>query len=442
MAFSSDQSRPLAIAVIGAGITGLSAAWLLSQARHQVTLYEKDARLGGHANSVELPGQSLRVDTGFIVYNEANYPNFTALMAELGVATQEADMSFAASLQGGRIEYASNDLAAFLGGGRNLFSVRFWSMALDIVRFYKSAKADIARGGEGRTLGAYLDARGYGEAFQCDHILPMAAAIWSSSLTDMRAYPLEAFVRFFSNHGLLRLANQPAWRTIAGGSRMYVDALRDRLQAEIVTGRAICRVTPLIGGVEVRDARGEARMFDRVLIASHSDQALAMLANPDAEQRRILSAVPYRTNRAVLHTDASFMPRRRGTWASWNYVGESAQEGCAITYWMNRLQSLRTPAPLFVTLNPTREPEGVLWDGAYEHPCFSVDALRAQRDIWSIQGRGGVWFAGAWLGAGFHEDGLQAGLAAAEAMGGARRPWSVAAESSRLALPSVLADAA
>ena len=189
---------------MGAGITGLSAAWLLSQGGHKVTLFEKDARLGGHANSVALPGRALCVDTGFIVYNEANYPNFTALMAELGVATQEADMSFAASLQGGRVEYASNDLAAFLGGGRNLLSPRFWSMALDIVRFYKTAKADVDRGGETRTLGAYLDARGYGEAFQCDHILPMAAAIWSSS--PICAYPLEAFVRFFNRPA----AGQPA----------------------------------------------------------------------------------------------------------------------------------------------------------------------------------------------------------------------------------------
>lgn len=442
MAFSTEQSPSRTIAVIGAGISGLSAAWLLSRTAHSVTLYEKDDRLGGHANSVVLPHGRQHVDTGFIVYNEANYPNFTALMAELGVATQEADMSFAASLQGGRIEYASNDLAAFLGGGRNLLSARFWSMALDIVRFYKSAKADVAAGAESRTLGAYLDARGYSEAFQCDHILPMAAAIWSSSLTDMRAYPLEAFVRFFSNHGLLRLANQPAWRTIVGASHVYVGALRAQLRAEVVTGRAVTQVTPGPGGVEVRDASGSVRVYDRVLIAAHADQALAMLANPDAEQRRLLSAVPYRTNRAVLHSDASFMPRRRGTWASWNYVGENAGEGCAITYWMNRLQSLETPAPLFVTLNPARTPKGVLWEGEYEHPCFSLSALSAQREIWSIQGKGGIWFAGAWLGAGFHEDGLQAGLAAAEAIGGVRRPWSVAAESGRLAMPQTLADAA
>ncbi|HRE45295.1 MAG TPA: FAD-dependent oxidoreductase [Terricaulis sp.] len=430
------------MAVIGAGVSGLSAAWLLSQAGHKVTLFEKEERLGGHANSVAAPNLPLPVDTGFIVFNEANYPNFTALMAELGVPTQEADMSFAASLQGGRIEYASNDLGAFLGGGRNLLSIRFWSMLCDIVRFYKSAEADVARGEEGRTLGAYLDARGYGEAFQCDHILPMAAAIWSSSLTDMRAYPLEAFVRFFSNHGLLRLANQPKWRTIIGGSGVYVQKLCDRINAEIIRGAPVRQVAPCLGGVDVRDARGQIRRFDRVLIAAHADQALDMLANPDAQQRRLLSAVPYRANRAVLHSDPSFMPRARRAWASWNYVAEAADGGCSITYWMNRLQNLQTAAPLFVTLNPSREPEGTLWDGCYEHPCFSVEALRAQREIWAVQGRGGVWFAGAWLGAGFHEDGLQAGLAAAEAMGGARRPWSVAAESARLALPADLAEAA
>lgn len=438
---SAADDSPLSIAVVGAGISGLSAAWLLSQ-RHLVTLYEAEGRLGGHANtvSVEMGRQRIDVDTGFIVYNEQNYPNLTALFSHLEVETLQSDMSFAVSLGEGRMEYSSNDLLSFLGNGRNLLSRRFWLMTMDLVRFYRQASREMEwlKDAEHLTLGEYLDSNGYSHAFQFDHLLPEAASIWSSSVKHMRDYPACAFVRFFDNHGLLKLRDRPRWRTVTGGSQSYVSALRRSMQAGVRSCSPVKKVRPVLNGAEVIDGGGAVRRFDKVLIATHSDHALAMLDERGAEQREVLAAIPYRNNWAVLHSDASLMPRRRRTWASWNYVGHgAASEGCAVTYWMNRLQDLETPRPLFVTLNPEREPDRstVLWQGSYDHPVFTPAALAAQRKMWSLQGRGNIWFAGAWLGAGFHEDGLQSGLAAAEAMGGVRRPWIVPDESGRLHLP-------
>lgn len=431
----------LSIAMIGAGISGLSAAWLLSR-RHDVTLFEADHRLGGHSNTVEVEvaGQPVGVDTGFIVYNEQNYPNLTALFAHLDVPTRRSDMSFAVSLADGDMEYSSNNLLSFLGNGRNLLRRRFWLMSLDLMRFYRQASREIEwlKHAEHLTLGDYLDQSGYSESFQLDHLLPEAAAIWSSSAKNMREYPACAFVRFFDNHGLLSIVNRPRWRTVEGGSQTYVSLLRRSTAAEFRIGAAVESVRSLPKGVELRDRSGQIQRFDKVLIATHSDQALALLTEPETEHREVLSAIPYRTNRAVLHTDPSLMPRRRGTWASWNYVGHgAASEGCAVTYWMNRLQGLDSPRPLFVTLNPDREPDpaSVLWEGSYDHPAFTPAAIAAQRRVWALQGRGNIWFAGAWLGAGFHEDGLQAGLAAAEQMGEVRRPWILPNESDRLHLP-------
>ncbi|MDO1558808.1 FAD-dependent oxidoreductase [Brevundimonas sp. 2R-24] len=438
---------PLSIAVIGSGVSGLSAAWLLSK-RHRVTLFEKDARLGGHTHTVTADTEDgpVCVDTGFIVFNEGNYPNLTALLRHLGVASKASDMSFAVSVDGGRLEYSSNDLKAFIGGGRNLFSPRFWSMTRDLWRFYRQAPIEIAATAKGGiiTLGDYLDRKGYGEAFQRDHLLPQAAAIWSSSVSDMRQYPACAFVRFFENHGLLRFKGRPKWRTVEGGSQTYVRALQADWNVDVQTGRGAAQVRTQAGGVAVRDAEGREQVFDRVLLACHADQALDLLVEPDAEQAALLSAFRYSRNTAILHTDASLMPRRREAWSSWNYVGDARRsgEGCAVTYWMNRLQKLPTGAQLFVTLNPQRRPaaDRILWEGEWEHPCFSPEALVAQQRLWEIQGRGGVWFAGAHFGAGFHEDGLQAGLLAAEQMGGVRRPWIVPEESGRLYLPQPAAD--
>jgi predicted NAD/FAD-binding protein len=434
-----DAATPLDIAVVGAGISGLAAAWLLA-ARHRVTLYEADARLGGHSHTVDVVvgGVPVAVDTGFIVYNEPAYPNLTALFAHLGVATRPSEMSFAVSLDGGALEYSGSDLRGLFAQRGNLVNLRFWSMLRDLLRFYRRAPLDAARAGL-MPLDEYLERNGYGRAFREDHLYPMAAAIWSTSAARIGRYPTEAFVRFCENHRLLTLGERPAWRTVAGGSREYVRRLAARLDGRVRTGRKALAVRRDPLGASVVTVPGDAgERHDHVVVATHADQALRLLADAGADERRLLGAFAYTHNRAVLHGDPALMPRRRAVWSSWNYAAErSRTEAPCVTYWMNRLQKIDAPQPLFVTLNPAREPRAdlVLRTETYEHPLFDAAAIRAQDALWSLQGRRRTWFCGAYFGAGFHEDGLQAGLAVAEALGGVRRPWSVANESARIRLP-------
>jgi predicted NAD/FAD-binding protein len=435
--------QPLKVAVIGSGVSGLSCAWLL-QGRHDVTVYEADPRIGGHSHTVEAAAgaDTIPVDTGFIVYNEANYPNLTALFRHLGVETQHAEMSFGVSLDGGALEYGSAHLGALLAQPGNLFKPRFWAMIADLVRFYREAPqalADLER--EPLTLGELLDRGGYGEAFQHDHLLPQVGAIWSTSPAGARDYPALALIRFFTNHGLLNLTTRPQWRTVAGGSRAYVAKLTAPFADRIRRDCAVVRVRRLIGGgVEVRDRQGHVERFDRVVIATHADQSLAMVEAPTAREQAILGAFRYSKNVAVLHSDAALMPRRRAAWSGWNHIGRRDQpDGFCVTYWMNRLQTLPRRRDLFVTLNPcvTPDPAKVIGSYMYDHPLFDTAALNAQRRLWSLQGVGGLWYCGAHFGAGFHEDGLQSGLAAAEHLSAdqpkpVRRPWSVADESGRI----------
>ncbi|NBB64973.1 FAD-dependent oxidoreductase [Pseudomonas sp. ODNR1LW] len=422
----------LRIAVVGSGIAALSCAWLLSK-RHEVTIYERDDRLGGHSNTVDVksPTGETAVDTGFIVFNDATYPNLIALFAHLGLETRATDMSFAVSLDQGRFEYAAPGLFA---QRRNFFRPRFWSMLKEILRFYRSAPADMAGSVDGDlTLGQYLKREGFSEAFRDDHLLPMAAAIWSSPAHTLMDYPAESFVRFCGNHGLLKLVGRPLWRTVVGGSRVYVEALARQIGDGVRLRRGVDQVRRVEGGVVVHDATGAEERFDHVVIGAHADQALAMLAEPTARERELLGAFRYSRNLTILHTDAGLMPRRRRAWASWNYIG--AEDGLCVTYWMNRLQGL-PGQDLFVTLNPPRPPAAgtLLRSELYEHPIFDPAAVKAQKQLWSLQGQGGVWFCGAHFGAGFHEDGLQSGLAVAEQLGGVRRPWTVENESGRIHL--------
>jgi predicted NAD/FAD-binding protein len=427
----APSARPLRIAVIGSGISALSAAWLLSN-RHKVVLYERAERLGGHSNTVtaRTPSGETAVDTGFIVFNDATYPNLIALLQHLGAPSRATDMSFAVSLDHGRFEYAA---PALFAQRRNVLRLRFWSMLGEILRFYRNAPRHLAGLVDSHlTLGDYLQREGFSEAFRDEHLLPIAAAIWSSPPDTLMQYPAEAFLRFCGNHGLLKLVGRPRWRTIEGGSRVYVERLA-RAIGDIRLECPVAAVSRHAGGVVIHDARGKAERFDHVVIGAHADQALAMLVKPTAEEREVLGAFRYSRNLTVLHTDAALMPRRRRAWASWNYIG--ADDGLCVTYWMNRLQGLRG-TDLFVTLNPPRppRPETLLRSELYEHPIFDAAAMRAQKRLWSLQGRGGVWFCGAHFGAGFHEDGLQAGLAVAEQLGGVRRPWTVADESGRIHL--------
>ena len=427
---NASPARPLRIAVVGSGISALSCAWLLSQ-RHEVVVYEKCDRLGGHTNTVDVrgPNGAVPVDTGFIVFNDATYPNLVALFHHLGLRSRATDMSFAVSLDEGRFEYAA---PALFAQRRNAFRPRFWNMLGEILRFYREAPAKLAGLADPElTLGDFLRREGFSEAFRDDHLLPMAAAIWSSPAHTLLDYPAHSFIRFCGNHGLLKLSGRPIWRTVEGGARAYVARMAQDLGDGVRLSREAARVRRTPGQVEVLDNHGRTERFDHVVIGAHADQALAMLAEPTERERSLLGAFRYSRNLTVLHSDAGLMPRRRRAWAAWNYIG--ADDGLCVSYWMNRLQGLPGP-DLFVTLNPPRppRPETLLRTEIYEHPIFDPAAVRAQKALWSLQGRGGVWFCGAHFGAGFHEDGLQSGLAVAEQLGGVRRPWTVDDENGRI----------
>lgn len=436
--FSFPAERRLKIAVIGTGIAGMSAAWLLNQ-RHRVTVYEREGRIGGHSNTVDAPSArgATPVDTGFIVYNERNYPNLSALFRHLGVPTKESEMSFAASLDDGGLEYSGTDLNGLLGQRRNIFSPRFWRMVTDLLRFYREAPQFLAEGRQAEiSLDAYLRRKGYGDAFIDDHLLPMGAAIWSTTAPEIRAYPAAAFIRFLDSHGLLNLRNRPQWRTVDGGSREYVKRLTEPYRERIRFGGARA-VRRMVAKVAVEDNAGAMEVYDHVVIAVHADEALRLLADADPLDKRLLGTWRYTSNRAVLHRDPTLMPKRRAVWSSWNFIssanGATGRNAC-VTYWMNRLQSLDAAEPLFVTLNPVREPapETIIREFAYTHPFFDRAALAAQGELWSLQGRRKTWFCGSYFGYGFHEDALQSGLAVAEQLGGLRRPWKVANESGRI----------
>ena len=429
--------KTLDIAVVGGGISGLSAAWLLG-GRHRVTLYEGEGRIGGHSHTV-MVGET-PVDTGFIVYNEPSYPNLTALFAHMDVPTKPAEMSFAVSLDEGRLEYSGTDLGGLFAQKRNLLRPRFWGMLRDLERFYRLAPKDLPGLGD-VGLGKYLDYLECGAGFREDHLYPMAAAIWSTPVRDIPDYPAAAFIRFCQNHGLLTLGARPQWRTVDGGSRAYVARLLAGVRGQVLTGQGVERIVRVEGGVDIT-SQGATRRFDHVVVAAHADQALAMLGDADEAERRLLGAMTYRPNETVLHSDTRAMPRRQRVWSSWNYASRGASHGGAqgpdlsVTYWMNRLQGLPETPPLFVTLNPLVEPDPALVHHrqTWHHPVFDAAAGKAQGQLWSLQGQRNTWFCGAYFGAGFHEDGLQAGLAVAEQLGGVRRPWVVEQESGRIQL--------
>ena len=437
---SFPDQRPSRIAVVGTGIAGMSAAWLLNQ-RHQITVYEKNDWIGGHSNTVDAPNgeDKTPVDTGFIVYNERSYPNLIALFDHLDVPTKFSDMSFAASLGGGAFEYAGTDLNGLLGQRSNIVRPRFWRMMRDVLKFYKEAPALLDDPTAGQlSLGDFLRNGNYSWSFIDDHLLPMGAAIWSTTAPEMEDYPAQAFIRFFESHGLLLLKNRPQWRTVDGGSRAYVERLtasyRDRIRKTGV--KAIKRFTDQ---VVIEDNDGEMETYDHVVIASHADEAYRLLDNPDFRETELLGTWRYTNNRAVLHSDQSLMPKRQRLWSSWNFIERDQggpDRGLCVTYWMNQLQSLRTQAPLFVTLNPVHEPVAgtVIREFDYTHPYFDRTALTSQGQLWRLQGHRRTWYCGSYFGYGFHEDALQSGLAVAEHLGGPRRPWSVNGENGRIHL--------
>ena len=429
--------KKIRIAVVGSGISGLSAAWLLSQ-RHDVTLFESEARLGGHSNTVVVRDEvrSVAVDTGFIVSNTWTYPNFTALMAYLDVAMTNTAMSFSVSAENGRYEYSGDTPATLLGTARQWVSPRHWRMIADLVRFYRSAERKAPLLPETMTLGQYLVQENYSETFMRRHILPMAGAIWSSTPDEVAAYPLRAFVRFFANHKLFALGNRPDWRTVTGGSQEYVKRLAADSRFAVRLSTPVSQVRRERGSALVTLHGGETLAFDAVVLATHADQALRLLGDPSPDERDLLRPFKTSANRVLLHRDPALMPRNRRFWSAWNYRGDDSgnDSRLAVTYWMNALQKLETSTQYFVSLNPQSDPAAGLTDGSwlYRHPLFNAETLAAQRDLWSLQGVNRTWFCGAWFGSGFHEDGLQAGLAVAEQLGGLSRPWRVADPSGRI----------
>ncbi|OAN52391.1 NAD/FAD-binding protein [Paramagnetospirillum marisnigri] len=417
------------IAVIGSGAGALGAAWALSR-HHDVTIFEQNAHLGGHANTVvisEADGRGVAVDTGFIVYNERTYPNLIRMFEQLAVPTKATDMSFGVSLDEGAMEYSGESLRGLFGQPLNLVRPRFLGMVADILRFYRNAPRLMAMAEPGPSLGEYLSANRYGDAFVQDHLLPMAAAIWSAPASTMLDFPAISFVRFCSNHGLLQLTDRPQWRTVIGGSREYIRRLTADMRHKARLNTPVLAIERHDAGVDVITGGGQRDRFDEVVIGAHADEALGLLARPSQDERRLLGAFGYQENLAVLHGDTALMPKRRKLWASWNYMGRTGPDGArhlCVSYWMNRLQSLETETPVIVTLNPITppRPEMVHASFVYHHPMFDGAAMAAQGQLASIQGANRVWFCGSYFGYGFHEDAFSSGLATAEAMG-CPAPW-------------------
>ncbi|WP_374603242.1 NAD(P)/FAD-dependent oxidoreductase [Arenimonas sp.] len=408
------------IAVVGSGIAGLGAAWLLSR-RHEVVLFERESRLGGHTHThqVQQQGRNYRVDTGFIVFNPGNYPLLTKLFDELAVPSQPTTMSFSVHDAGNGLEYNATDLDGLFCQRRNLVSPRFWRMVRDITRFYRDAPALLADPGDGPTLGSYLRERGYSELFVRDHLVPMASALWSSPSETILDFPAKYLVRFMDNHHMLQVRDRPQWRVVCGGSSSYIEALQKTWSVQVRLSSPVRRIERDADGVGLSTDRGIER-FDQVVLACHSDQALALLADPSQAEREVLGAIPYQTNETVLHTDASLLPRRRKAWAAWNaYVPQAPGAPCTVSYCMNHLQSIDSPEPFVVTLGRGQaiDPAKVLARMQYQHPVYTHASVAAQARRGEINGGNRTWFAGAYWGFGFHEDGLRSGVEVARALG-------------------------
>ena len=414
------------IAVVGTGISGLGSAFLLNP-DHEITVYEKAARIGGHTRTVtvDYDGTAIPVDTGFIVFNRPNYPNLTGLFAHLNVPTHASDMTFAASIRDGWLEWGAKDLDAVLGQRRNILRPKFGLLVRDVMIFNTQAQETVERHPD-LSLEGLIQKLGLGDWFRRYYLLPMSGAIWSCPPCEMMNFPARTLVRFFDNHHLMSFTGQPRWHTVTGGSQEYVRRLTASFAHRVRTGCAAVAVTRQDGKVQIRDSQGETQTYDQVVLASHGDETLAILKDASGEEQAALACFRYQKNRAVLHRDVSLMPRRRRCWASWVYTsdGEFLHPKITVTYWMNLLQGIDQNYPLFVSLNPKREiPQGLIFDQTdFDHPVFDHDTIVAQGRIAGLQGKRGTWFAGAHLGHGFHEDGLASAVRIARALG-VDIPW-------------------
>jgi predicted NAD/FAD-binding protein len=414
------------IAVVGGGVSGLSAAWLLSE-KYSVTLFEAGSYVGGHTNTVDAEVDGIRhpVDTGFLVHNDLTYPNLVQLFRHLNIPVHASDMTFSVSLAQPDLEWAGTSLGTVFAQRRNLMRPAFLGMLRDILRFNRHAARYLARCGPYALLGDLLDDEGYGQAMRDWYLLPMAGAIWSTPPSMVLQQPARTFLSFCLNHRLLQVAGRPQWKTVKGGARQYVNAMLPRI-ADVRVSSAVHTVKRLADGVEVRSA-GHVDRYDAVVLACHAPTSLAML-DASEDERDVLSRVRYQPNVAVLHTDTALLPRRRAVWSAWNYLaGPTADAPMSVSYLLNHLQPLPFKQPVIVTLNPQREPaaSSVLGRFDYEHPVLDADTVAAQGQLAGIQGRARTWFCGAWTGYGFHEDGLASAIRVAADFG-VSPPWSTA----------------
>lgn len=412
------------VAIIGSGITGLSSAWLLHR-QYDITLFEKNDYLGGHTNTVDVQEEHdiVPVDTGFIVYNEKNYPNLIGLFAELDVETQKTDMSFAFSLNHGELEYSGSGLKGLFAQNSNWFSPKHWMLLKEILRFNRLAHATLNEKQplQSMSLGEFLKAHKFSSAMVNHYLLPMGAAIWSCPVDTMLRFPVQSFLQFFANHGLIDIKNRPQWRTVVGGSSAYVRNMLSKMQDKISLEKGAIAVSREEQHVKVMTVEG-IHQFDKVIFACHADQALALLEKPQADESAILGAFQYEKNRTYLHTDISLMPKRKTVWSSWNYLATSDPESrqqMTATYWMNRLQRLQTSTDYLVTLNPFELPkdEYIIAEMDYEHPVFDQKAINAQQQLASLQGQQNSWFCGSYAKYGFHEDALSSAVAVCKDFG-------------------------
>ena len=412
------------IAIVGAGISGMLAASLLCE-EHEVTLFEANAYLGGHTHTVQVPlaGRTYEVDTGFIVFNDRTYPNFIALMNRLGVASQPSQMSFSVKCERTGLEYNGTTMNSLFAQRRNLIRPRFLRMIRDIVRFNREGTAWADSGDDHTTLGRFLRDRGYSTPFIEEYVVPMGAAIWSADPTQMDRFPARYFLQFFRNHGMLSVGRRPQWRVITGGSHRYVEPLTRPYRDKVRVSCPIRSITRHSDHVAVAPRNGSAERYDHVVLATHSDQALALLSDPSPREREILGALPYQENEAVLHTDDTILPTRRLAWAAWNYhILRESHGRAALTYQMNILQSLDAPKSFCVTLNHSNAiaPDSVIMRLTYHHPVYTREGVAAQRRHAEISGVNRTSYCGAYWGFGFHEDGVKSALAVCRGFGKTR----------------------
>ncbi|MES9953983.1 MAG: FAD-dependent oxidoreductase [Candidatus Thiodiazotropha sp. 6PLUC2] len=422
------QTTTHRIGIVGSGIAGLSAAWLLRN-KYQVDLYEQNDYVGGHTHTVEVEedGKIIPIDTGFIVYNEPNYPLLTQLFRYMDVETQNTDMSFAVSVDKGRLEYAGDNLGKLFAQKRNIIDIKFLSMLREIVRFNRDCLAYIEDNNHDLSLGDFLDQNGYNQQFRYDYLLPMAAAIWSCPTRTMLSFPFSSFARFFNNHGLISLKNRPQWKTVVNGSWQYVKKMSAALGSRIKVKQQVVRIKRLPDGVEVITQDGQKMKYDNLILACHADQAVSLLDNPKPLEAKLLNKFRYQENIAYLHSDSALMPKSRKVWSSWNYLSDDKhieERDVSVSYWMNRLQRLDSKRDYFVSLNPLQSPrdECTVATITYDHPVFDSAALYAQEMLDQIQGKERIWYCGSYFGYGFHEDALRSSVELASRLG-VSEPW-------------------